>query len=157
METRYCIHEIWSVELILEHYQYVLLLCKLEIVRHIIVIILLYLFYSPGEHHLHILINNAGVMWVPYSKTVDGYETTFATNHLGNMFVTSDTLQLPSYDEILQKYHKFMVCYHFIFWGILHKCPLNCDRIFVASAISQMPTADFFKHSSLYSFFFRIF
>lgn len=31
---------------------------------------------------LHILINNAGIMAVPYSLTVDGIESQFGTNHL---------------------------------------------------------------------------
>ena len=35
------------------------------------------------EAHLHILVNNAGVMLVPYSKTEDGFELTMGVNHLG--------------------------------------------------------------------------
>jgi NAD(P)-dependent dehydrogenase (short-subunit alcohol dehydrogenase family) len=30
------------------------------------------------------LINNAGVMAIPFSRTADGFETVFATNHLGH-------------------------------------------------------------------------
>lgn len=33
--------------------------------------------------HLHVLINNAGVMMCPYTKTVDGYEMHMGVNHLG--------------------------------------------------------------------------
>lgn len=33
---------------------------------------------------LDLLVNNAGVMALPYGKTEDGYETQFATNHLGH-------------------------------------------------------------------------
>lgn len=33
--------------------------------------------------HLHILINNAGVMMCPYMKTADGFEMHLGVNHLG--------------------------------------------------------------------------
>jgi NAD(P)-dependent dehydrogenase (short-subunit alcohol dehydrogenase family) len=37
---------------------------------------------------LDLLINNAGVMAVPYSRTEDGFELTLATNHLGPFALT---------------------------------------------------------------------
>uniref|UniRef100_A0A8D0QUL1 Retinol dehydrogenase 11 n=1 Tax=Sus scrofa TaxID=9823 RepID=A0A8D0QUL1_PIG len=40
------------------------------------------------EKHLHILINNAGVMMCPYSKTADGFETHMGVNHLGHFLLT---------------------------------------------------------------------
>lgn len=39
--------------------------------------------FLAEEKELHILINNAGVMLCPYSKTADGFEMQLGVNHLG--------------------------------------------------------------------------
>jgi NAD(P)-dependent dehydrogenase (short-subunit alcohol dehydrogenase family) len=41
-----------------------------------------------GNPRLELLILNAGVMSVPYHRTVDGFELTLATNHLGHFALT---------------------------------------------------------------------
>jgi len=41
-----------------------------------------------GYPRLDLLINNAGVMAVPYQRTEDGFELTLATNHLGHFALT---------------------------------------------------------------------
>ncbi|XP_053353534.1 retinol dehydrogenase 12 isoform X2 [Clarias gariepinus] len=40
------------------------------------------------EKQLHILVNNAGVMMCPYSKTANGFEMQFGVNHLGHFLLT---------------------------------------------------------------------
>lgn len=44
--------------------------------------------------HLDILINNAGVMMCPYSKTEDGFEIQMGTNHLGTYALTGQLVPL---------------------------------------------------------------
>jgi NAD(P)-dependent dehydrogenase (short-subunit alcohol dehydrogenase family) len=46
-----------------------------------------------GYPQLALLINNAGVMEVPFAKTEDGFELTFATNHLGHFALTGLLLE----------------------------------------------------------------
>ncbi|RYP77762.1 hypothetical protein DL769_003328 [Monosporascus sp. CRB-8-3] len=39
--------------------------------------------------HVDVLVNNAGIMAVPYSKTEDGFESQFQTNHLSHFLFTN--------------------------------------------------------------------
>jgi NAD(P)-dependent dehydrogenase (short-subunit alcohol dehydrogenase family) len=42
---------------------------------------------------LDMLINNAGVMTIPFGRSADGIELTFATNHLGHYALTGLLLE----------------------------------------------------------------
>ena len=44
--------------------------------------------FAQTHTALHILCNNAGLMAIPYHKTVDGFEMQFGVNHLGHFALT---------------------------------------------------------------------
>jgi NAD(P)-dependent dehydrogenase (short-subunit alcohol dehydrogenase family) len=50
--------------------------------------------YKSKFDQLDLLINNAGVMMPPYSKTTDGFELQFGTNHLGHFALTLQLLDV---------------------------------------------------------------
>jgi NAD(P)-dependent dehydrogenase (short-subunit alcohol dehydrogenase family) len=45
--------------------------------------------FLTSNDELHMLINNAGIMWVPLQRDKRGYESQFATNHLGHFQLTA--------------------------------------------------------------------
>jgi NAD(P)-dependent dehydrogenase (short-subunit alcohol dehydrogenase family) len=45
-------------------------------------------FVQAWDGPLHILVNNAGIMAIPLTRTVEGWEMQFATNHLGHFALT---------------------------------------------------------------------
>ena len=49
--------------------------------------------FADGVDSVDVLINNAGIMAVPYAHTVDGFESQIGTNHLGHFALTN--LLLP--------------------------------------------------------------
>lgn len=45
--------------------------------------------FVASKRPLHLLIDNAGIMAIPQTKSVDGYELQLATNHLGHFRLTA--------------------------------------------------------------------
>ena len=50
--------------------------------------------FKKGFQKLDLLINNAGIMNPPYTKTKDGFEMQFGTNHLGHFALTGLLIDL---------------------------------------------------------------
>ena len=55
--------------------------------------------YLDRDEPLHVLVNNAGIMMVPYGQTIDGNELQFGTNHLGHFALTG--LLLPALNRAI--------------------------------------------------------
>ncbi|KAF8540793.1 hypothetical protein BDD12DRAFT_559629 [Trichophaea hybrida] len=53
--------------------------------------------FLSREQKLDILMNNAGVMALPYLRTAEGYEVQFGTNHMGHFLLTK--LLLPVLED----------------------------------------------------------
>ena len=53
--------------------------------------------FASGVDGVDVLVNNAGIMAVPYAQTVDGFESQIGTNHLGHFALTN--LLLPKLTE----------------------------------------------------------
>lgn len=45
--------------------------------------------FLASHRPLHLLFNNAGIMWGPLERDARGYESQFSTNHLGHFHLTA--------------------------------------------------------------------
>lgn len=88
--------------------------------------------FLAEEKELHILINNAGVMLCPYSKTADGFEMHLGVNHLGKASGIMSALNMESQN-------------HQIIWvGIPLKDQLLITSKSVAKCQRKILLSDFF-------------
>ncbi|BBX23691.1 short-chain dehydrogenase [Mycolicibacter terrae] len=62
--------------------------------------------FADETSGVDVLINNAGIMAVPYANTVDGFESQIGTNHLGHFALTN--LLLPKLTDRVVTVSSFM-------------------------------------------------
>jgi NAD(P)-dependent dehydrogenase (short-subunit alcohol dehydrogenase family) len=62
--------------------------------------------FADGVDGVDVLVNNAGIMAVPYAQTADGFESQIGTNHLGHFALTN--LLLPKVTERVVTVSSFM-------------------------------------------------
>lgn len=67
--------------------------------------------FAEGIDQVDVLVNNAGIMAVPYAVTVDGFESQIGTNHLGHFALTN--LLLPKITDRVVTVSSMM---HLIGW-----------------------------------------
>jgi NAD(P)-dependent dehydrogenase (short-subunit alcohol dehydrogenase family) len=62
--------------------------------------------FAAGTDRVDVLVNNAGIMAVPYARTVDGFESQIGTNHLGHFALTN--LLIPKVTDRVVTVSSFM-------------------------------------------------
>ncbi|XP_074959257.1 retinol dehydrogenase 12-like isoform X3 [Phalacrocorax aristotelis] len=91
--------------------------------------------FLAEEKELHILINNAGVMLCPYSKTADGFEMHLGVNHLGTK-VTANALHPGSVRSELVR-HSFVMSWLWKIFSFFLKTPWEGAQTSVYCAVAE--------------------
>ncbi|XP_011382210.1 retinol dehydrogenase 12 [Pteropus vampyrus] len=81
--------------------------------------------FLAEEKQLHILINNAGMMTCPYSKTADGFEAHIGVNHLGHFLLTHLLLERMKESAPARVVNVSSVLHHF---GKIHFHDLQAEK-----------------------------
>ncbi|XP_026056760.1 retinol dehydrogenase 12 [Carassius auratus] len=80
---------------------------------------------NKEEKQVNILINNAGIMMCPYSKTADGFEMQFGVNHLGHFLLTYLLLDLLKKSAPSRIIAVASVAHT---WGSIHLDDINSEK-----------------------------
>uniref|UniRef100_A0A8C2DRA2 Protein transport protein Sec61 subunit gamma n=1 Tax=Cyprinus carpio TaxID=7962 RepID=A0A8C2DRA2_CYPCA len=80
---------------------------------------------NKEEKQVNILINNAGIMMCPYSKTADGFEMQFGVNHLGHFLLTYLLLDLLKKSAPSRIINVASVAHT---WGSIHLDDINSEK-----------------------------
>ncbi|XP_064821127.1 retinol dehydrogenase 11-like isoform X2 [Oncorhynchus masou masou] len=86
-------------------------------------------------NHLHILINNAGVMMCPYMKTKDGFEMQLGVNHLGSS-VTVNSVHPGSVCSDLVR-HSTIMSLLFSLFSLFLKSPRDGAQTSIYCAVAE--------------------
>ncbi|XP_077409869.1 retinol dehydrogenase 12, like isoform X1 [Vanacampus margaritifer] len=82
---------------------------------------------NEGESKLNILINNAGVMVCPYSKTADGFEMQIGVNHMGHFLLTYLLLDLLKRSSPARVVTVASMAHS---WGAINLDDINSERAY---------------------------
>uniref|UniRef100_A0A9R1SJR2 Zgc:112332 n=2 Tax=Cyprinus carpio TaxID=7962 RepID=A0A9R1SJR2_CYPCA len=80
---------------------------------------------NKEEKQVNILINNAGIMMCPYSKTANGFEMQFGVNHLGHFLLTYLLLDLLKKSAPSRIINVASVAHT---WGSIHLDDINSEK-----------------------------
>ncbi|WPG97795.1 NAD(P)-binding protein [Acrodontium crateriforme] len=101
--------------------------------------------FTSRSDRLDILINNAGVMMLPWSRTQDDYEIQFGTNHMGHALLTK--LLLPTLLQTAQHAGADVRIVTLSSEG--HKLFSGPEMIYEQSALEKFHTTSRYGHSKL--------
>lgn len=80
---------------------------------------------KQAHTHLHLLINNAGLMMPPYGKTKDGFEIQWGVNHLGHFLLTALLMPLLEAGGDARVVHLASLAHK---WGEIYFEDLNFEK-----------------------------
>ena len=101
---------------------------------------------------LDLLINNAGIMAMPETKTEDGYESQFGVNHLGHWSLTALLIDNLKAAEAARVVTVTSTAHHLI-WNINFNDPHMRKKYSAWNAYSQSKLANYFFALGLHNLF----